>query len=104
MADYDTWSPIGLNYTDYKILLVHAEGDRRVPIEQSTEFYKKFKSTNSIRFVTLANESHRLQRWTSRLRILRESEKFLAQCLGGPKGGFDYYSIVEPLSRIYYLF
>jgi dipeptidyl aminopeptidase/acylaminoacyl peptidase len=104
-SNYESWSPI--NQTDYKrnaVLMVHAEDDRTVPIEQSTEFYKKFKSTNSIRFITLANESHGLQRWTSRLRILRESEKFLAQCLGGPKGGFDYYSIVEPLSRIYYLF
>lgn len=101
---YKDWSPINQsNYRDNKILLIHAENDHRVPIEQSTEFYKKFKSTNSIRFVTLANESHGLGFWTSHLRVLRESEKFLAQCLGGPQGGFDYYSVVEPLSRIHFL-
>jgi len=103
-STYKDWSPINqANYRGNKILLIHAENDRRVPIEQSTEFYKKFKSTNSIKFVTLANESHGLEFWTSRLRVLRESEKFLAQCIGGAKGGFDYYSIVEPLSRIHFL-
>lgn len=104
LSTYKDWSPINqANYRDNKILLIHAENDHRVPIEQSTEFYKRFKSTNSIRFVTLANESHGLGFWTSRLRVHRESEKFLAQCLGGPQGGFDYYSVVEPLSRIHFL-
>ncbi len=105
-ADYDTWSPIKQNNykTDYKILLIHAEDDRRVPIEQSEKFYRKFKSSNEIKFITLANESHGIGFWTNRLRILRESEKFLAKCLGGPKGGFDYYSLVEPLRRFYHFF
>jgi dipeptidyl aminopeptidase/acylaminoacyl peptidase len=106
-ADYDSWSPIKRNNykTDYKILLIHAEDDRRIPIEQSESFYRKFKSSNEIKFITLANESHGVGFWTNRLRILRESEKFLGQCLGGAKGGFDYYSIVEPLSRIrFFLF
>ncbi len=99
--NYKKWSPINqTDYSDNKILLIHAEDDRRVPIEQSEKFYRKFKSSNEIKFITLANESHGIGFWTNRLRILRESEKFLGQCLGGAKGGFDYYSIVEPLSRI----
>jgi len=100
---HNTWSPIKHNYAGYKMLLVHAEFDRRIPIEQSENFYRKFKSSNEIKFITLANESHGVGFWTNRLRILRESEKFLGQCLGGAKGGFDYYSIVEPLSRIHFM-
>jgi len=104
-TSYKKWSPINqTDYSDKKILLVHAEDDRRVPLEQSTEFYKKFDSTNEINFITLPHESHGLRSWTSRLRILRENEKFLAKCLGGANGGFDYYSLAEPLRNIYYLF
>jgi len=104
-TSYKKWSPINqADYSDKKILLIHAEDDRRVPLEQSTEFYKKFDSTNEINFITLPNESHGLSSWTSRLRILRENEKFLAKCLGGANGGFDYYSLAEPLRNIYYLF
>jgi dipeptidyl aminopeptidase/acylaminoacyl peptidase len=103
MEYHNTWSPIEHDYAGYKMLLVHAEFDRRIPIEQSEKFYRKFRSSNEIKFVTLANESHGVEFWTSRLRILRESEKFLGQCLGGAKGGFDYYSIVEPLSRVHFM-
>jgi hypothetical protein len=47
-----------------------------------------------VRYMVFGNERHQIRRWRNRLSMWRSIEDFLAECLGGRSGGFDYYRLM----------
>ncbi len=65
------------------VLLMHGDGDTTVPIRQTQEMYDAMTSAGkNVRFVTLEGDDHYLALAESRIRILSETESFLAQNIG----------------------
>jgi dipeptidyl aminopeptidase/acylaminoacyl peptidase len=64
------------------ILLLHGVDDSVVPVDQSRNMAKALKTANKPHtFIELPGEDHWLSRSTSRIRVLTEMEKFLAEHL-----------------------
>jgi dipeptidyl aminopeptidase/acylaminoacyl peptidase len=82
-ASYAEMSPI--NYVeDYNIplLVVHGKRDHQVNYAHSVDMVDALKSAGKdVRFVTLENETHYLDKEKSRIIFLSEMEKFLAKHL-----------------------
>jgi alpha/beta superfamily hydrolase len=95
---YDAFSPIKIDYTDKKILLIHSEYDSRVPIDLTEKFYQLNKDKNQIQFSRL-EDGHGLSNWYSRLEAYRDVELFFSDCLGGDEGGFDFYLLAKPFYK-----
>ena len=65
------------------ILLLHPELDTTVPIEQSERMAKALQAAGrQVSFVRLPGDDHGLDRQSSRLRVLQETERFLASHIG----------------------
>jgi dipeptidyl aminopeptidase/acylaminoacyl peptidase len=65
------------------VLLLHGDGDTTVPIRQSELMYDALKSAGKdAQFVRLEGDDHSLALESSRVRILSETEKFLAAHIG----------------------
>ncbi len=64
------------------VLLLHGVDDSVVPIDQSERMAKALQSAGkTVAFVRLQGEDHWLSRAETRLQVLKELEKFLAQYL-----------------------
>ncbi len=65
------------------ILLLHPELDTTVPIDQSERMEEALKDEGkTVTFIRLPDDDHALERRSSRLRILLETERFLAASIG----------------------
>jgi dipeptidyl aminopeptidase/acylaminoacyl peptidase len=65
------------------ILLMHSDKDVTVPIEQSRLEADALKRANKdVQFVTMEGDDHQLSYAQTRIRMLMETEKFLAAHIG----------------------
>jgi dipeptidyl aminopeptidase/acylaminoacyl peptidase len=70
------------------ILIMHGENDVRVKLEQSELMVDALrKAGKDVRYIVLKGEGHANQRSASNLIVYRETEGFLASCLGGRASG-----------------
>ncbi len=68
-------------------------------MDQTIRFAESLKSQNKkVDLWIVKNEGHVIGRWNNRLTYFRKIEDFLAQCLGGRSGGYDYYQLVNLFS------
>lgn len=78
------------------LLIIHGARDVRVKMDQSIRFAEQLESQNKkVELWIVKNEGHGINRWNNRLTYFRKTEDFLAQCLGGRSGGYDYYQLVN---------
>lgn len=76
------------------VLVMHGMNDVRVKLEQSQRMVQALRdSGKDVRFVTFSGDGHGNYRWNTNLKLYRETEDFLAGCLGGRSSGFDYYQL-----------
>ncbi|MEE9334588.1 MAG: prolyl oligopeptidase family serine peptidase [Granulosicoccaceae bacterium] len=94
-TDMDKRSP--LNFAkDVKnpILIIHGANDPRVNIDQSERMVSELKKYGKqVKYIPIKGEGHGFNHWKNQLKIYRETEDFLANCLGGRSAGFDFYSL-----------
>lgn len=88
-------SPI--NYVDQvqgPLLIIQGANDVRVKLDQSDRMVEALREAGKpVDYLVLTGEGHRIRHWKNRLRVYRETEDFLASCLGGRSSGFDYYQL-----------
>lgn len=91
----DSKSPIYMAANATKpILIMHGVNDPRVKIDQSDRMVDALrKAGKDVRYITFKGDGHGNQKWNNNLTMYRESEDFLAKCLGGRSAGFDYYQL-----------
>ena len=76
------------------ILVMHGVNDVRVKLEQSQRMVQALREHGkTVRFVTFGGDGHGNYKWNNNLKMYRETEDFLAGCLGGRSAGFDYYQL-----------
>ena len=76
------------------ILLMHGAHDPRVKLEQSQRMAQALQAAGKPHALHVFDKAgHGFQRWQDRMRSFRLTEDFLAQCLGGRSGGFDFFEI-----------
>ena len=81
------------------VLIIQGEKDVRVPLQQSTAMVEALrKAGKSVEYVALDELGHALGYWAHHLAVLRKSERFLADCLGGRAARFDPLEWVARLS------
>ena len=65
------------------VLLMHGEGDTTVRIDQSERMAEALKDAGKkVEFIRIPGEDHYLNLTETRVRLLTETEKFLAQNIG----------------------
>lgn len=91
----DAKSPI--NHVDKvraPLLVMHGVNDARVKFDQSQRMVAALRAAGKeVEFVSFRGDGHGNQKWTNNLLMYRRTEDFLARCLGGRSGGFDYYQL-----------
>ena len=81
------------------LLIIQGEKDVRVPAQQSAAMAEALqKSGKAVEYVTFADMGHSLGYWAHHLGVLRRSEQFLADCLGGRTARFDLLEWVARFS------
>lgn len=81
------------------LLVVQGGKDVRVPPEQSRAVVETIrKSGGRVEYLVLEDMGHALGYWTHHLAVLRASERFLADCLGGRAVRFDPLEWIARLS------
>jgi dipeptidyl aminopeptidase/acylaminoacyl peptidase len=81
------------------LLVIQGEQDVRVPPEQSTRLVEALRSRGSqVEYVSLPDMGHSLSYWAHHLKVLRATESFLADCLGGRAARFDPLEWIARLS------
>lgn len=76
------------------MLILHGARDVRVPFSQSQHFVEAMKKAGKpVDFYVYPNAGHGLYRWPDRLHYFRQTEDFLAMCLGGRTSRFDLYEL-----------
>ena len=76
------------------ILVMHGVNDVRVKLEQSERMVEALHAHGkAVKFVTFRGDGHGNYRWPTNLRLYRETEDFLAGCLGGRSAGLDLYEL-----------
>ena len=76
------------------LLIYHGENDPRVRLDQSDRMVAALQAAGKdVEYVVIENEGHGLGHWKNQLDFYRDSEDFLAECLGGRSSGFDYYQL-----------
>jgi dipeptidyl aminopeptidase/acylaminoacyl peptidase len=69
------------------ILLLHGTNDTVVPVRQSQRMADALRAAGKpVEFIEFKGEDHWLSDGATRVRLLQELERFLAQHLGGPAG------------------
>ena len=76
------------------ILLMHGVHDPRVKVSQSVQMAEALRAHGKpVELVLFDKAGHGLHRWQDNLIAYRKTEDFLAQCLGGRTGGFDFFEL-----------
>lgn len=76
------------------ILIMHGVNDARVKLDQSERMVAALRAAGKpVEYLTFQGEGHGNQKWNNNLAMYRKTEDFLAGCLGGRSGGFDYYQL-----------
>ncbi|CAN5502424.1 S9 family peptidase [soil metagenome] len=76
------------------VLILHGVNDPRVKLEQSEMMVAALrKAGKQVEYVTFQGDGHGNHKWSNRLTQFRKTEDFLAACLGGRSGGFDFYQL-----------
>ena len=93
-------SPLNLvDRFERPLLIIQGEKDVRVPPQQSAAMVQALrKAGKSVEYVTFADLGHSLSYWAHHLGVLRKSEQFLADCLGGRAARFDPLEWIARLS------
>ena len=77
------------------LLVIHGANDVRVVKQDSDEVVAELKKLGRpVDYLVFDNEGHQVRRWRNKLAMWRAIEDFLADCLGGRSGGFDYYQLM----------
>lgn len=80
------------------LLVIQGGKDPRVRPQQSIDLVQRLRQEHKqVEFWLVPNAGHGLVRWPLRLKQFRMTEDFLASCLGGRSGGFDYYQLAQLL-------
>lgn len=84
-------SPLNLAHRfERPVLVFQGATDVRVPVEQSrTMVARLLEQGKTVEYHELADMGHSTGYWAHHLMILRRTETFLAQCLGGRAARFD---------------
>jgi dipeptidyl aminopeptidase/acylaminoacyl peptidase len=73
------------------VLLIHGQQDVRVRIDQAERMASALRSAGKqVSLVRIPDMGHSPGWWPHQYRILRETEQFLAPCLGGPGHSFEW--------------
>lgn len=76
------------------ILLMHGVHDPRVKVSQSLQMAEALRANGKpVELVLFDKAGHGLQFWQDNLMAYRKTEDFLAKCLGGRTGGFDFFEL-----------
>jgi len=76
------------------LLIMQGVNDPVVKQEQSDTMVAALKKAGKrVDYVVFAGEGHGNRKWSNQLTLFRQSEDFLAACLGGRSRGFDYYQL-----------
>lgn len=76
------------------VLLLHGDRDSRVKVDQATRMAAALREAGKVvDFHRYAKAGHGPHRWQDRLDYYRRTEDFLASCLRGRNGGFDYLQL-----------
>ncbi len=76
------------------LLIMHGVNDPRVGVDQSERMVAELKKHGKqVNYIPIKGEGHSFNHWKNELKIYRETEDFLAACLGGRSSGFDFYSL-----------
>lgn len=76
------------------ILLMHGVHDPRVKVSQSVQMAEALQANGKpVELVLFDKAGHGFQRWQDNLIAYRKTEDFLARCLGGRTGGFDFFEL-----------
>jgi dipeptidyl aminopeptidase/acylaminoacyl peptidase len=72
------------------LLVIQGDRDVRVPADQSTRLVDALRRHGTpVEYLALPDMGHSLGYWAHHLRVLRATETFLAECLGGRAARFD---------------
>jgi len=84
-------SPLHLaDRIEQPLLVIQGEKDVRVPVEQSRDMVERLRQNGKhVEYVVVEEMGHATGYWAHHLLVLRESERFLASCLGGRAARFD---------------
>ena len=78
------------------VLIMHGVNDPRVKLEQSELMVAALrKEGKDVEYHTFNNAGHGGMSWDNNLTMYRKTEDFLAKCLGGRSGGFDFYQLAS---------
>lgn len=93
-------SPLGLaERIERPVLIMQGATDVRVPPEQSRAMVARLRELGRpVRYVELPDMGHSLGYWAHHLAVLRHTEEFLSDCLGGRAARFDALEWVARLS------
>ncbi|MDO8456077.1 MAG: S9 family peptidase [Burkholderiaceae bacterium] len=76
------------------ILIMHGVNDPRVKLDQSELMVAALKKAGKqVEYITFKGDGHGNLKWSNNLTMYRQTEDFLASCLGGRSSGFDYYQL-----------
>lgn len=76
------------------LLVIQGGMDVRVHADQSEALVEHLKRANKpVEYWFIPEAGHGFNRWPLRMKQFRKSEDFLAECLGGRSGNFDFYQL-----------
>jgi dipeptidyl aminopeptidase/acylaminoacyl peptidase len=76
------------------ILLMHGVHDPRVKVSQSVNMADALRANGKpVELVLFNKAGHGFHRWQDNMVAYRKTEDFLARCLGGRTGGFDFFEL-----------
>jgi len=76
------------------LLMIYGANDPLVKLGHAERMMQALRqSGQSGELLLFQDEGHGINRWQNNLKVYRRSEDFLAACLGGRSGGFDYYQL-----------
>ncbi|HSV57556.1 MAG TPA: prolyl oligopeptidase family serine peptidase [Variovorax sp.] len=76
------------------LLIVHGVNNPRMVLAHSQRMVAALqRHDKGVEFVTFLGGGHGNKKWSNNLKMYRQTEDFLARCLGGRSRGFDYYQL-----------
>jgi len=80
------------------VLITHGKADTVAPVEYAHALARAlFENGTHVETAFFNHEDHAYSRWQTRVQVARMTESFLARCLGGRDGGYDYIELLAKL-------